>query len=603
MTVDALQLAELVSFETFVNCYLTERQCGEWYSAAEWSERVDPAWPARGAFVVTFELPRQSMSLALDITYRSAVGRHGVGGVRLRRAPLAWQEADRLEVVLALVRELYSAEASVRANTRAQELELVLRIVQSQQVMSRYLEARAHDPALDSDRFIESEQSMLYGHWCHPTPKSRQGMTDWQHESFAPELRGRFKLHYFAVARELVRQRSVLDKSAERLIADTLASDPRAGTELRAAEARGEVLVPVHPLQVDWLLHQRQVQRWLLEGRLRDVGRLGSWFTATSSVRTVYSEDCPFMFKLSIPVRITNSLRFNRRHELFAGLAMAQLLGKLGGSATSIRVIADPAYLTVERADGKETGFELLLRCNPFRRGQDQGVHCIAALVQEPLPHRASRLRTLIEGLALTEGRSAKDVSLDWLVRYLSCAIAPLIRLYDEHGIALEAHQQNSLLDLTAGYPRAYYFRDNQGYYLSLSQRPRLLSLEPELLQRPELFFDDAVIQRRFSYYLISNQLFSVVHRLGRDGLLEEETALSLVKSQLVGLSGRLTGPGKQLIRALLHRSSLPNKANLLTRLRDVDELTVELEQAPYVEVENPLFYTPALGEMELEVA
>ncbi|HEY8942893.1 MAG TPA: IucA/IucC family protein, partial [Polyangiaceae bacterium] len=503
MTSLSARIAEQVSFETFVNCYLREQQEGLWHSSSEWRERVDPAWSGTGEHVVVAELPGAGLRFAFEIPYRSAVGPHRVGVVRVQRAPRVWQNADRLQVIVALVNELYRRPGEADGDRCAKELELLLRVFQSQQSMARYLEARASDPALSSDRFIESEQSMLYGHWCHPTPKSRQGMTEWQHESFAPELGGAFRLHFFAVARELVRQRSVLERTTEDLIADSLAGDPEARAEHQASAKRNQVLVPVHPLQVDWLLHQPRVQRWLEEGRLRDVGRLGPRFTATSSVRTVYSEDCPFMFKLSIPVKITNSLRFNRRHELFAGLAMAQLLPKLGGAATSLMVIPDPAYLTVESPDGKETGFELLLRANPFRRGCDRGVHCVAALVQGALPHRASRLRNLIEGLSLTEGRRAGAVSEDWLERYLRCAVEPLIRLYDEHGIALEAHQQNSLLDLAAGYPRALYYRDNQGFYLSHAHRARLTALEPELLQRPELFFDDAVIQRRFAYYLV----------------------------------------------------------------------------------------------------
>jgi siderophore synthetase component len=178
-----------------------------------------------------------------------------------------------------------------------------------------------------------------------------------------------------------------------------------------------------------------------------------------------------------------------------------------------------------------------------------------------------------------------------------------LIRLYDEHGIALEAHQQNSVLDVSAGYPRAFYFRDNQGFYLSKAHRSRLEILEPSLRERPELFFDDALIQRRFSYYLVSNQLFSVVHRLGRDALLEEDVALSVIASRLSVLGSRLAAGGKQLVQALLHQSHLPYKANLLTRLRDVDELTTECDQAVYVDVANPLSRSASLCELELEVA
>ena len=596
-----LRLAEQACFEAFVNCYVQELGAGRWHSAAAWRNERDASWPGRGCFVLELALPRRAGRLAIDVVYRSAVGRHRFGGAR-SEVGVAWRDAQPLHAVQALVQELYAESALGAATARAHELELIFRYVQSQQLMSRYLEARANDRTLDSDRFIDSEQSMLYGHWRHPTPKSRQGMTEWQHESFAPELRGRFQLHYFAVARSLVRQQSALPESTEQLLSRMLVGDVSAQRALRIAHDRGEVLLPVHPLQVDWLLHQPHVQSWLADGLLRDVGRLGQRFTATSSVRTVYSEHAEWMVKLSIPVKITNSLRFNRRAELPAGVCMAKVFEALGERA-GLRCIADPAYLSVDGSSEAESGFELLLRENPFRRGSDSGVYCVAALVQEALPHRASRLRTLLEGLALTEGRDLEAVSFDWLERYLSCAIDPLIRLYDEYGIALEAHQQNSLVDVTAGYPRAFYFRDNQGYYLSNQKRAQLVALVPALLQRPELFFDDLLIRRRFSYYLLSNHLFAVVQRLGADGLLDEDAALALIKSRLTALSAELNGLGRLFVRSLLDDSTLPYKANLLTRVRDMDELSTELEPAVYVDVPNPLSRPLRVLARELDVA
>lgn len=601
MTDCALFLAEQACFDAFVTSYVQELGVGTWHRSADWRREQDRDFTSQSELLVELWLPRERQRLAVEVVYRSAVGRHRLGAVRAH-VDGTWRNADRLHTVLLLVRELYGERATVNATTRAHELELLSRYVQSQQLMARYLSERAHDRRLESDRFIDCEQSLLYGHWRHPTPKSRQGMTDWQHDSFAPELRGRFQLHYFAVAQALVRQRSALSQPAEELLGSLLRGDPSAQRALSVARDRGEALVPVHPLQVDWLMHQQHVRAWLTEGRVRDVGRLGPLFTATSSVRTVYSEDAPFMLKLSIPVKITNSLRFNRRAELPAGVSMARLFSALGARA-GLHCIADPAYLTVEKLDGGESGFELLLRENPFRRGVDGGVYCVAALVQEALPHRTSRLRSLLEGLSLTEGRDVRDVGFDWLQRYLRCVIEPLIRLYDEHGIALEAHQQNSLVDVRAGYPRALHFRDSQGYYLSHLHRSRLVSLLPELLERPELFFDDEVIQRRFGYYLLHNHLFAVVLRLGADGLLSEEEGLSVVKSRLRVLRAELSAQGQQLVRGLLERPLLPYKANLLTRVHDVDELTVATEQAIYVEVDNPLARPLRELPQELEVA
>src|SRR5690606_13383798 len=136
-------------------------------------------------------------------------------------------------------------------------------------------------------------------------------------------------------------------------------------------------------------------------------------------------------------------------------------------------------------------------------------------------------LYQLIVKKAQMESRSLEHVSMDWFKAYWGCAIEPLIRLYDEYGIALEAHQQNSVLDVSSCYPKIYYYRDNQGYYLSKSHKQILLAQEPSLAESPELFYEDELIHERFTYYLLMNQLFSVINRFGADQLIEERTLLA----------------------------------------------------------------------------
>lgn len=303
------------------------------------------------------------------------------------------------------------------------------------------------------------------------------------------------------------------------------------------------------------------------------------------------------MLKFSIPVKVTNSLRVNKAHELKAGgVVMSRLLRQTGfGEAEpGFRILQDPAYLTVMLPGLTESGFEVIFRNNPFPPGgQDQGgVISIAALTQDPpLPGRNSRLLDLIEGLALNENRSLAAVSRDWFQQYLSCAIGPALRLYDEHGIALEAHQQNSLLDVSGGgYPRCYYYRDNQGYYLSESLRGPLTEQCTDLKETPpELFYRDAMIRDRFCYYLIVNQLFSVIARFGIDDLISETLLIQQFRHFLHVEHSRLDGPAQALVKSLLEDSRLPYKGNLLTRVNDVDELNAELEMAVYSSIANPL--------------
>lgn len=587
MTATGRSSAEHASFQAFFHCYLREIDPGQWASPGTVTTLhrfSDKTWSLRGPSVLILALPHQKLELGLEVLYRSTVGSHHFGGVRCRQTGSPdWWPTTPFAAVQLLISELYSGHSEAdREQTKTHELELLSRFSESYRNMTRYLCARQTDPLLGSDRFIASEQSLLYGHWAHPTPKSRQGMVDWAHDFYAPELGGMFRLHCFSVARSMIAQRSVCGRPAESLIRECLG--------LSASDS-GDVMVPVHPLQASWLMHQPAVKAAMADGRIRDCGLLGPEFTATSSVRTLYHPDLPWMLKFSIPVKVTNSLRVNKFSELEAGATMARLLLRTGFSRAhpGFQVINDPAYLTVRLPGQCESGFEVILRENPFVAGRDNGIHSLAALTQGPLPHQPSRLHNLIQGLALAEGRPSAAVCRDWFHHYFDCAIEPAIALLDEHGIALEAHQQNSLLDVSAGYPRTYFYRDNQGFYLSPSYRDHLVALDPAIAHLGELFYDDDMIQDRFGYYLLFNQLFAVIHRLGADGLIDEYALLAITRDRLQKIRRSLTGAGRQFAAAVLDRPRLAYKGNLLTRIQDVDELQAELEMAVYTSIENPL--------------
>ncbi|MGQ4879491.1 IucA/IucC family protein [Billgrantia sp. LNSP4103-1] len=586
----ARAVAEQASLQAFLHCYLREVDAGRWRTRND--EATGAIEAGRAEALCELELAAQETRLAIEVLYRSRAGRHRFGRIWFcSGVQQDWNRLEPWQAMSLLVRELYARPTGMVPELRkARELELFYRLADSYRVMTRYVAARRHDPRLDSDRFIDSEQALLFGHAAHPTPKSRQGLAEWQHDTYAPELTGRFQLACFAVHRDLVEQGSCLDIDAEAMVSDALG-----GGEGAPNLPADRVLVPAHPLQAQWLLSQPAVIEAIAKGRIQPLGSLGPLFTATSSVRTLYSEKAEWMFKFSIPVKVTNSLRINKSHELRAGMVMARLIERTGflDAEPHFRFLQDPAFLTV-RLDGlRESGFEVILRENPFAPGRDRGVISLATLTQDPLEGRTSRLHGLIEGLALNEGRSLAAVSRDWFRHYLHCAIKPALRLYDDHGIALEAHLQNSLLDLGAGYPARFYYRDNQGFYLSQARRAELESLCPEVAESPELFYRDEMIRDRFCYYLVANQLFSVIARFGQDGLLEESSLLTLLRQALMRWRERMQGPAGPLLDMLLQTASLPYKGNLLTRVHDVDELDAELEMAVYTRIPNPLLPVP----------
>jgi siderophore synthetase component len=581
----ARQIAEASTFQSFANCYLREVNCGAPVLHRTLNGSVD---------CIEWSLPRQQIMLRAEITSSSLCGPQHFGRVWLKGVSDAiWRPLELMSALHNLVHESYrQVEEGQSDALRGFELELLMRVLESYQQTALFIENGLPVPATGA-HFIEAEQSLVFGHWLHPTPKSRQGMTFWQQESYAPELRGQFKLHYFAARMEHVQHasaRSVAAYDIVRLLAG------KAGESL--AVGQDEYLLPMHPLQAEALLLDPDVQAMQRDGTLRHLGPAGSLFTATSSVRTVYRSDEDWMLKFSLPVRITNSIRLNRRQELEAGVAMAKLIDRIGFARRSknFRIIQDPAYITLDIPGRSESGFEVILRENPFSGDQGSGVITVAALTADPVPGSLSRLERLVRTLAVRDGEAICDVALLWFQHYLTCAVEPLIRLYDDYGVALEAHQQNSLLDIDSGYPTVSYYRDNQGFYLSERYRSLLVGHVPETEAIASLYFPEAEMRDRFAYYLIVNQVFSIISRIGHDGLCDEAQLLRTMRAHLEHCALTMTGAGRDFARHILDLPTIASKANLTTRLFDVDELQSDNTPTLYRPVPNPLRVPAALS-------
>lgn len=590
MPQNAKQMAEKASFQAFANAYLKEVDPGVWHSRSDWQLQTGLALDEKNSHALELQLNGIGVTIALDVAYRSKVGRHVITKSYLKKSNhWNWLPVDFTSAIMMLIDNIYAKDVN-QLSTSDNKIELLNRTLESLQIMQDYLSQRLNDPSLDSPDYINSEQSLIFGHWLHPTPKSRQGIHAWQHKNYTPELQSKFQLHFFAVSRRLLQQNSLVEESVEQII------NKIAEVDANEIDIENQ-LIPVHPLQAQWLLHQDYIRDLQAKGEITDLGLMGKQFTPTSSVRTLYCREIDYMIKLSIPVKITNSLRRNMAHELEPGLNVGKLfaISQFSQQFPQFVLIKDPAFITAKLPGMQESGFETIIRQNPFSNetsATNEPTLSIAALVQDPiLIGKKSKLAQQVYALACEQNISLEQAALSWFDRYWWCAIEPAIRLYDRHGIGLEAHQQNSLLTISDNLPSRFYYRDNQGFYLSEKMRGQLLHCVPELKNNPDLFYADDMIADRVGYYLFVNQLFSIIGRLGQDGLVEEEKLLRLSYRKLSALkSESMKGVGINFINRLFTRTSIPCKGNLLTRVDDVDELEADQELAVYTNIPNPFF-------------
>ena len=439
----------------------------------------------------------------------------------------------------------------------------------------------AAGPPAPNTPFIVAEQSLAFGHPLHPTAKSRVGMDPGELRAWSPELGAAFPLHWFRADRSIVAEDSALEGATATGLLARLLGEP---------DDHGTALLPTHPGQARRLLERPRVRALLEAGLLDDLGPIGAPWQPTSSVRTVYRAGAPFMLKLSLGVRITNSVRANLAKELARGVEVKRLLdaglaAELAARFPRFAIVPDPAWATLRDGGGRESGFEVVLRANPYPASAPPDATVVAALCATPAGGGPSRLARIVHSLASGTGQPVDATARRWFRRHLELAADPLLWLDGARGIALEAHQQNVVVELEGGWPAGCRYRDNQGYYFKASRAERLRALLPDLNRSSDTICDDAVANERFGYYLGINHLLGMVGALGAAGLADERDLLADLAEHL-----RSSTSGSPLARTLADASTLRCKANLRTRLAGLDELAGPLEtQSVYVDLPNPV--------------
>ncbi|MES5818352.1 IucA/IucC family protein [Streptomyces sp. RG80] len=575
------------------------------------------------------DAPQQSPPL--DAVIVAALLTREAPGTRLAETTPATDTARAATITPATVTAPADPPAPVAAPTSAGEVasapshdagptdgtDLVARVADSVRRTVTFIDERRKHPSDGPDLFLAAEQALVLGHALHPAPKSREGLSEAEAPLYSPELRGSFLLHWLAVAPSVLVTDSAWTERGRPIPAPQLTA--------RLADTGpllpdGYTALPLHPWQLREARHHPATAALLDAGLLRDLGAHGSPWHPTSSVRTVHRSGAPAMLKLSLGLRITNSRRENLRKELHRGVEVHRLLRSgLAEQWQAVHpgfdIVRDPAWLAVDGPDGDPVpGLDVVIRHNPFRPTDD--VACVAGLVS-PRPYvrpgttgtapaanttpgggaahqpaMRSRLADIVTHLAGRTGRPLGAVAAEWFLRYLEQVVRPVLWFDAVAGIALEAHQQNTLVHLDGdGWPVGGRYRDNQGYYFRESRRAELEARLPGIGEHSDTFVSDDVTDERFAYYLGINNVLGLIGAFGSQRLADERLLLAAFRRFLNEVASGPTRLRTSLPARLLDSPVLRCKANLLTRLHGLDELVGPVDtQSVYVTIANPLY-------------
>ncbi|MEU6667507.1 IucA/IucC family protein [Streptomyces sp. NPDC046727] len=425
----------------------------------------------------------------------------------------AWHRIGHPELVKLVAEEL-------RRHTGLPGGDLPAEMIDSRDAVAALLTARSRATAPE-DPYLRSEQSLLTGHPYHPAPKARGGgpVTSWL--PYAPEAHARFPLALLGVREDQVAEEG-----------DTTALDA-----LGTAPA-GYRLLPAHPWQLD--LAARDLAPAFADGRLLRLGTTPFDTWPTAAIRTVYEPGRDLFLKFSLDVRITNDIRRLWRHDLRA-------LRRTDTAACRAFAALDPPAAWLSDRGYRTAAFafeELAVLVRDGLRGH---------LLPGATPLLAAALAEGFEGSPL----AATADPAGWWEAYLRQVVPPALTAFDDHGVVLEAHLQNTLVAVdAAGTPVQALFRDAEG-----------TKLLPDVTR--------AAGWERLVYCLVVNHLIEIAGALAdRHPGLDPWPAVrrELARHALPEIPALLTAP------------TLPGKTNLLLRWTGADGA-----DARYLPLPNPL--------------
>lgn len=444
--------------------------------------------------------------------------------------------------------------------------------------------------------FIESEQSLLIGHSIHPCPKSRSGFSADDEKRYVPEYNNDFQLSWFAVDKSILYVFARNDKSIEEYCLELIQSHPTLHQLWQELED-DFLMIPCHPWQAQHWQNNPELQHYFAQNQLIDLGQHGETWRATSSLRSLYQADSPWMLKFSLSTQLTNSIRHLQPEEMIRGQVIEKVLSsdkasELSQTQPNFHIMREPISIALKNSDGKALDSTAIIwRENPFYQQTDsaQNAEVLSGLLQDYPNQATNRLSLRIEQKATAMQSDPKHIAQAFLTNFLDVAIKPIIIAQAEYGLLFGAHQQNIVLKLNDEMmPEKVYFRDCQGTgFSSLAKTLYGEELLSDTIESGNFFENDTVIYL-FTYYLLINSCFNTISSLTLTNLLTEEEALNIYQNFLKKLKdAELSDP--RVINYLCDAEQLWSKGNFYCNLHAINENTMDDPFLIYHKLSNPI--------------
>ncbi len=417
------------------------------------------------------------------------------------------------------------------------------------------------------------------GHPSHPLTKTKLPLTVDEIQKYAPEFMKVIPLKIVLVHQSILKFTSMTDQEdfvLSEIIPD-MESQLRQWMQMYQSSLDEYRVMFVHPWQYENVITE-EFGQWIAEHLV-----IPTPFTvdskATLSFRTMRLLKYPFHIKLPMNVQATSAVRTVSTVTTVDGPKLSYQLQEMLDIYPTLTIAAEPygAHLDVEADLARQ--FAMIVRYAIEDKKQNHTQIVTAALTQINPVDGQIVIDSLIE---YVYGEISQDTIVQFMTQYMQALIPPLIGYIQKYGIALEAHQQNTVLQIDKDtHALSFIVRDLGG---SRIEPQTLKQTVPELTVSNQSLITENIdeVIAKFQHAVIQNQLGTVIHHFHhRHGI--NEKVLYNVAGEIIENAITSNLNHAEALKRLLFGKKMTVKALLNMRMEQ------KVKQYVQIEIDNPL--------------
>ncbi len=424
-----------------------------------------------------------------------------------------------------------------------------------------------------------TEGMVWNGHPSHPLTKTKLPLTVDEIQKYAPEFMKVIPLKIVLVHQSILKFTSMTDQEdfvLSEIIPD-MESQLRQWMQMYQSSLDEYRVMFVHPWQYENVITE-EFGQWIAEHLV-----IPTPFTvdskATLSFRTMRLLKYPFHIKLPMNVQATSAVRTVSTVTTVDGPKLSYQLQEMLDIYPTLTIAAEPygAHLDVEADLARQ--FAMIVRYAIEDKKQNHTQIVTAALTQINPVDGQIVIDSLIE---YVYGEISQDTIVQFMTQYMQALIPPLIGYIQKYGIALEAHQQNTVLQIDKDtHALSFIVRDLGG---SRIEPQTLKQTVPELTVSNQSLITENIdeVIAKFQHAVIQNQLGTVIHHFHhRHGI--NEKVLYNVAGEIIENAITSNLNHAEALKRLLFGKKMMVKALLNMRMEQ------KVKQYVQIEIDNPL--------------